>query len=667
MVAPFSKMPALPIAIGLIAGILLWSVIAGVWLPVTLLAVGAVLAIKKLHYISFFFYSAAIGWGMAQIHSPGDFQKELLDGERREYTAVVRDISTSPTIQTLTLRIDSVGSEGKMNPCRSFKISATMLPDWSLFIGEKLLISAVIEPLDTYNDFPHDRNMRFYNLKKGIVGQTYLDDGNVVPIGEDKSLSWWFYKRRQAVTHLLASSELSEPAYQLLSAITVGDSDELDGTMRENFRAAGIAHALALSGFHVGIIVLIVSVGLLPLRMYYRLRKARMCVALLLIWFYAAMVGMPDSVVRAVVMVSIILVGKIIGETSTPFNSLCTAVAIILAVSPFSLFSAGFQLSVAAVVGILALSDKLNPFDSKRHRLYRMAMFLTVPISAIAGTMVITASVFHRLPLLFCLSNVLVSVFLPPLMLCGIGVILCTAMGLNAVWLCKVCDGISWIIDKSADSIASFAYSEINSIYLNELQITALAITVAMIMIAVNFPKRKILWLLCPVFVLCLLCAAFFREVTPQSEAFIVRQAANTPIVMRNGRTVYAVFTCHPRIFKNAKMKFERRMSDYFTACGVDSVMIVDSDFDFGPFSRRGDVMDLQGKRIALASKPGRLDSVSGHIDYALVCSRFRGGIADIENYIHPDTIILSRDLSLKRATELKKEAKLPIIDLREQ
>lgn len=655
----------MPIAIGLIAGILLWTFTVGWWVAVTLLITGIILMTRKIHYLSFMFYAAAIGWIVACFHEPNQPPKGIFDGCERIYIATIEKITTRQNGQTLILKIDSLNHGEHMIKCPSFKVSATMLPDWSVFVGENVRIKTILEPLDQFGEFPHDRDMHLFYLRQGVVAQAFLEDADLEKTGINKSLKWWLYQRRSEVISLLAHSQLTEESYGLLSAITVGYGDELDNDMRENFRSAGIAHALALSGFHVGIIILLVEIVLFPLRGFYKLRRWRMLLSLAIIWFYAAMVGMPESVVRAVVMLSVILTAKIIGEESNSFNALFVAVAIILACSPFSLFSVGFQLSVCAVLGILALSGPLNPFSRRNRLAYQSAMLFIIPLSAITGTMIVTAATFHRLPLLFGLSNLIISFILPPLMFAGIGVIISTSLGFESLWLCKICDWLTGIIDKTADWIANLSFSELSGIYLTGWQLMSLVVIIIALMLIVNFPKRKNITIGFISVIICGILFLFMGETFPENESFIVGQAGNTSIVMREGHTVRAIFSCHPRRLENSKMRFEYRLTDYSNSRKVDSILISDANFRSFNYSKEGNVLTINGKRIALIAEPGKLDSISGKTDYALICSRFRGSLKDVMNLVNPDTILLGRDLSLRRAISLKNEASVPVIDLR--
>lgn len=665
MIRPLTRLPALPIAAGIAGGILLWLAGLGWWIAAGAVVAGGALAFFKHHYFAFLLYGAALGWASGCFHAPVDAPDALFDGRVRAYGAVVETISTRPGGQTMIVRIDSVGSRARLNACRPFRASIAMLPDWTAYVGQKITFNAVLEPSSERGEFPYDRSSRLTNLRHGIVAQAFVDAYRGV--GTERGLRWWLYQRRMAVVKALADSDLDDDAYSLLAALTVGYGDDLDEATRQNFRAAGIAHALALSGFHVGIVMILVSVGLFPLRAFYKLRRWRMLLAMAMIWFYAAMVGMSESVVRAVVMLSVILLSKMFNQRQSSLNALCVSVAVILALSPFSLFSAGFQLSVAAVVGILALASALNPYSIQQHRAHSIAALFAVPFAAIAGTMAVTAAYFHRLPLLFCLSNFAVSILLPPLMFGGVCVLIGSALGLKAVLLCKFCNGVAWLISAIADWFGNLAFSELKDIYLSEWQIAGVVMAMAALMIVMNFRQRRVAYCAGGLLAAALVLIVFCGNRLPQSEAFVVAESGNTTVVMRHGARAVAVMSCSPRHREGARQKLERRLSDYAAASGVDTLRVTDADFVLGPYSQTDGILDIGGTSLAIIAERRSLDTIRRHIDYAIVSSRFRGDIAEVEQLVRPDTIVLGRDLSMGRSERFKAAATVPVIDLRRQ
>lgn len=647
--------PALPVACGWIAGVLLWTAGAEWWIVIPIVAIGIGFYFFRAQLISLGLIAVAAGWFVAQLNKPAEISPSLFDGIERSYSGVIEEMTVGARNQKLIIRIDSIASaDGKKYAVRPFRVRGSMLPDWSLATGDQISIKAVLEPIRTEPDFPHDRDMKYSSLRDGISAQTYLDEDDIKLSGRENSISAWFSKRREDILNILAFSHLSDEAYKLISAITVGYSDELDEDTRENFRAAGIAHALALSGFHVGIIVLITSMAVFPLRAFYRLRRARIFLSLVLVWFYALMVGMPISVMRAVIMLSVYMMAKILNKQSNSLNSLFAGVVIILAVSPFSIYSAGFQLSVCAVLGIIIFANRLNPFTQAQFGKYQAASLVTVPIAAVLGTLPVTIMTFHTFPLIFCTTNCIISLLLPLLMFGAIAFIFLGAIGIKAIWLCGFLNFLTGVIGKIADYFAKLPFAELGGVYLSDIQAVAIIAIIAVIAAYLYIPKR--IYIHFSAAVVCIGVLILGSEKAPAQEYFIVNEKGNTPIVFKCENKMAVIFTCEERRMENALRRFKRRILPYVEARGVDTIMVMPGDFDFGPYSRRGNIVWLNGKTMGLAAAPGELPRDSIRTDYALICSRFRGSIEDVLEAFHPDTILLSGDLSLKRAKAMGRE-----------
>lgn len=156
--------------------------------------------------------------------------------------------------------------------------------------------------------------------------------------------------RRSVRDRLLAGVRegLSEEAAALMAAMTLGVRDDL-GALRDRFAAAGLAHVLALSGLHVG--VLLAAIG----RLLAALGRRRYPWLILITVGFVALVGPSPSVVRAAVMALAVLAGLASGAGRVaPWTALGLAATAGLLHAPQMLFDASFQLSYLAVGGMLA-------------------------------------------------------------------------------------------------------------------------------------------------------------------------------------------------------------------------------------------------------------------------------------------------------------------------
>ena len=114
---------------------------------------------------------------------------------------------------------------------------------------------------------------------------------------------------------------------------------------------------LAISGQHVAILAAVVFFGL---RLLAVPPDARAGITILLTWLYIVIAGAPPSAIRAGVVATLVLAAKPLGRQVSPLHFLTTMLAAVLAYNPLLAYSTGFQLSVAAVLGILLLREPLN-------------------------------------------------------------------------------------------------------------------------------------------------------------------------------------------------------------------------------------------------------------------------------------------------------------------
>lgn len=661
MKPPFNHVPAFPVVSGWIAGILFWWLGAGWWCPVIMILIGIATVYLRLQYIAIAFYAFAASWTTAHLNHPDNAPDGIFDGEEHLYHAEVLRVRNTPHTQTLLLRIDSIENR----PIHPFIIKSASLPEWiPPRIGSTVRLTTIIEPLDTGSDFAFQTDYSFENLRNSVIAQTYIEGDSLKVTGRHTSLRTWLDDRRTSIVSLLAHSQLDDTSYGLLSALITGYSDDLATEMRDSFRATGVAHALALSGFHVGIIVLFCSIIMFPMATWPRLRPWRYVISLCVIWLYAGMVGLSESVVRASVMFSVLALCRIAGRRPNGYNALCMAILVILAIWPFSLFSPGFQLSVCAVLGILAFNKRLNPVSPKKHKAYMSMQYVTLPLAALTGTVPLTIYYFHKLPLLFLASNLIVTLMLPVLMASGIGITALSACGIDCGWLCSFANFLVRLISDSTTSLANLPFAQI-SIYLNGMQ--CLVIIIAIITIGVttylkNMNAKKICLF---TVLLCAISIPAIKTDFPIEEAFIVRSSGNTSIVLRDGNKAIARVTCHPDRIDAAKIRLEKNIEYYMNASGIDTLVVTTGNARTTSYEISNDIIHTPTARIAILHHGNQADSLAMRAEKALICSRYRGSAADAIKLTGADTLILSRDLTLKRSMKLTAESPVPVINLR--
>ena len=162
----------------------------------------------------------------------------------------------------------------------------------------------------------------------------------------------WLYERYGALG--IRGSEQAT-----LGALTLGYKEDLDPALKQAFQRSGAAHILAVSGLHTGIIysvllsLLTLGGSRKPLYENKTGRRALSLAVIITMWGYAFLTGLTPSVVRSVVMISVLEVGRMLYRHGNTLNCVLFAAWAILLVRPLDLFSVSFQLSFAAVVAIV--------------------------------------------------------------------------------------------------------------------------------------------------------------------------------------------------------------------------------------------------------------------------------------------------------------------------
>ncbi len=222
-----------------------------------------------------------------------------------------------------------------------------------------------------------------------------------------------------------------------LKGITIGERGEIPDELKEVFRNTGVVHVLAVSGLHVGIIAFI-------LFLLFRITRIPNIVSLFLISacliIYALMIDLRPSVVRATLMSILLMAALLRGRDTSLLNVLSLAAFLILLWNPQALFDVGFQLSIGATAGIIYLYPKLYPIlhpSGSRILDYGIIRPFTTSLSAQAGTTLLSAHYFYRLPVISILANLVV---IPLTGLCiATGLLLSLVNLLNVGLLNKIC------------------------------------------------------------------------------------------------------------------------------------------------------------------------------------------------------------------------------------
>lgn len=246
----------------------------------------------------------------------------------------------------------------------------------------------------------------------------FLYSGRIFPkyiefIGKSQSPRYVFIDIREKVESNIENSHLSKPTADFLNAILMGDKTGIDENTRLTFANGGTAHMLALSGLHLGILAGFLLFIMIPFK-YVGKYKVGYALAVALLWVYVLLTGLSYSSIRACIMLTLAFTAIILERRNFVGNALCSSILLILLFDPYSLFDAGFQLSIVCVGALILFSSSLNPIDQRQHHLlFSICGAIIATIVATAASWVLTSYYFSQIPLMFLPANLLLLPLLP--------------------------------------------------------------------------------------------------------------------------------------------------------------------------------------------------------------------------------------------------------------
>lgn len=301
-----------------------------------------------------------------------------------------------------------------------------------LFPGDKIRFPANLKPFRNFMNpgaFDYVSSMK----AKGFVCSATVSDGRyVVPMGSGATpFPYSAIETLRRPIRRLMHQELTPEDDAILSALILGERQDMGPGLREPFLRTGLGHILAVSGLHIGLIAWITFFFFKwLLTRSYRLilrinvRKWTAFLTCFPVIAYACLAGFQVSCQRAMIMALVFFASVILDREKDVWSTLALAALIVLALDPTALFSITFQLSFGAVLGILWLT---SPFmagmagplksESAARRLFKRIKIYLLGLACICLTaqlflLPVTVYYFHRISPVAVFANMTAIPFL---------------------------------------------------------------------------------------------------------------------------------------------------------------------------------------------------------------------------------------------------------------
>ena len=264
-------------------------------------------------------------------------------------------------------------------------------------------------------------------------------------------------------------------------ALALGWKADIGSDTKAHYRNAGLAHLLAVSGLHVGILAAIVGGLFWWTGRERRGRIIRGSLQLLAVWGFAFITGAAPSTLRAALMFSMFIVNDMLARRVVPLNLLALAAIVMLIADPLLVYDISWQLSFSAVAGILLAQPAIQALRTP------VGQAAAVSVAATLATLPVVVATFHRLPLYFIIANVIVV----PIA----GVIL----ALSLLYMIVPCVATAWPLDlllRGTDTLTGWVGSlpgaVAEDVYLSAPMMVVLTLVVVITLLLPQFLFRRV-------------------------------------------------------------------------------------------------------------------------------------------------------------------------------
>lgn len=336
-------MPLFVALIPFIGGILLAeSILLPLWLTIAMSALFLGVAWLLRSHLSALIYGAAamlfIGYTVVECHNstpsiPYEQEMEMVvrvespPAEREGYRVAEGRIvewyddswHTSDERVQLWLRNDSIGVDDEVR-----------------------LYGKVAKRMSRYDDY--NELLR----RRGLVGGVGISDYNTLCVEHSEASSL----QNRAIERL-ESYNGDKEAKATMVAMVAGSRHDITPQLRDDYSRTGLAHLMAVSGLHLGIVLVIINLLFAPLSLIHHGHRLRVPLVLIALWLYVVVSGASPSVIRAAIMLSAVQIAWVSSSHYNSMNILSLTVMAMLTYNPNYLYDISFQLSVTAVAGIL--------------------------------------------------------------------------------------------------------------------------------------------------------------------------------------------------------------------------------------------------------------------------------------------------------------------------
>jgi len=269
-------------------------------------------------------------------------------------------------------------------------------------------------------------------------------------------------------------------------AILLGYKHQMTDDMYQSFTDSGAVHVLAVSGLHVGIVLLIFVLLFRKIKSKSTTYKLLKTISLVfIVWLYVFITGASPAVIRAGTMFSIFLIGNVWFATANIYNTLSVAAIFMLVFDPFLLFQASFQFSFLSLSSIVFFQPYVKKLYSPANTVLQWSWnLINVAIAAQILVFPITIYYFHKFPTYFMISGLVAIPFVTLLLYIGLIMLFFEyVFPFGNIFIVPIFNFLLKYFIESIRFIKDLPFSSIRNMWITDFALLLIYFTIVLLMI----------------------------------------------------------------------------------------------------------------------------------------------------------------------------------------
>ena len=396
-----------------------------------------------------------------------------------------------------------------------------------------------------------------YLKRQHIYHQLFINNMSYLKL-EKRSFSFkgLAHRFREKVNIKLEENGFEGDELAVINALILGQRQDVSSGLMESYAGAGAIHILAVSGLHIGVLLLILNFLLTPVERFKNGKLIKLIFIVSFLWVFAFIAGMSASVVRAVAMFSAVAIGMLLNRPANVYNTLVISMFFLLLFKPYFIFDVGFQLSYLAVFSIVWIQPMIYKLCRPKWKLVNYFwQLLTVSIAAQFGVIPLSLYYFHQFPGLFFISNLVIIPVLGTILIGGILIIILSLINSLPLFIANAYNYLIHLMNSVVGWVASQKGFLIENIAFSSLMVIS---TYVLIVYGVRFISKRnstrFIWFLGSILLIQTVFIFDKKEKQSKDELIVFNKSRYSIIANRKGEKLTVLHTMDSLTILNDKI-----------------------------------------------------------------------------------------------------------------